>query len=152
MKTNIQSLIRICKKLDELGEYKESDNLFIKLSYYYQDQSDYTEERKVDFDEIEEEIKRDDKFNQVEKPNKLNKDYFALQGNTDEEKKVSIFSINNVDDATPGPAAVDPTSNSSSPSQGLAYGNASLNDYTYEETNEQNVDDGNAHLNRLPRR
>ena len=152
MKTSIQSLIRVCKKLDELGEYKESDNLFIKLSYYYPSTSDYTEERKVDFAEIEEEIKRDDKFNQVEKPNKLNKDYFSLQGNTDEEKKVSIFSINNVDDATPGPAAVDPTSAASSPSQGLAYGNASLNDYTYEATNEQNVEDGNAWKNRVPNR
>ena len=45
MKTSIQSLIRVCKKLDELGEYKESDNLFIKLSYYYPSTSDYTEER-----------------------------------------------------------------------------------------------------------
>ena len=132
--------------------YKKNSNFLKHIIKSIDDFNDICKERKVDFDEIEEEIKRDDKFNQVEKPNKLNKDYFSLQGNTDEEKKVSIFSINNVDDATPGPAAVDPTSAASSPSQGLAYGNATLNDYTYEATNEQNVSDGNAWKNRIPNR
>ena len=132
--------------------YKKNSNFLKHIIKSIDDFHDICKERKVDFAEIEEEIKRDDKFNQVEKPNKLNKDYFSLQGNTDEEKKVSIFSINNVDDATPGPAAVDPTSAASSPSQGLAYGNATLNDYTYEATNEQNVSDGNAWKNRIPNR
>jgi len=152
MKPNINSLIKICNILDKVGEYKISDNLFLKISYYYPDQSDYTGERKVDYEDIEQELTSDDKFRQTDKPNKVNKEYWTLPGNTDEEKAQSIFSINNTDDAVPGPAAVDPTSASSSPSQGLAYGDVSLNDYTYEATIEQNVQNGNAWKNRVPTR
>jgi hypothetical protein len=152
MRPNINSLIKICNILDKIGEFKKSDNLFLKISYYYPDQSDYTGERKVDYADIEQELQSDDKFRQTDKPNKVNKEYFPLPGNTDEEKAKSIFSINNKDDAVPGPAAVDPVSAASSPSQGLAYGDASLDDYTYEATNEQNVQDGNTWENRLPNR
>lgn len=152
MNTRINKIIKLCKYLDDLGQYKASDRVLVKLAYYYPGSSDYTGERWVKFEDIAPEIKRDDKFNQVEKPNKLKKEYYPLEGNTDEEKSQSIFSINNTDDAVPGPAAIDPASPASSPSQGLAYGNATLNDYTMKAKYDQNVQDGNAWKNRIPER
>jgi hypothetical protein len=66
MRPNINSLIKICNILDKVGEFKISDNLFLKISYYYPDQSDYTGERKVDYEDIEQELTSDDKLSSTQ--------------------------------------------------------------------------------------
>ena len=55
-------------------------------------------------------------------------------------------------DNVPGPAYVDPGNPASSPSMAISNGEDLNDKFSWEETYEKNVDDGNAWKNRIPNR
>ncbi len=69
---SIQTIIRICSRLDKKGHYSKADNLFEKIAQYYPQQS-VTQSPNVSlvpYDEIEEETKQNDYWRQKINPKK----------------------------------------------------------------------------------
>lgn len=152
MKANsIQTLIKLCSRLDKTGHYSESDLLFEKIAQYYPQQS-VTQSPNVSlvpFEEIEEETKQNDFWRQKINPRKLPKEYFDLGGEADGQ---NIEGQLHGPDSVPGPAYIDPGNPQSSPSMAVHSGE-DLNDrFSWEETYDKNVDEGNAWKNRIPNR
>ena len=134
--TSIQTIIKICSKLDKKGHYSKADNLFEKIAQYYPQQS-VTQSPNVSlvpYDEIEEETKQNDYWRQKINPRKIPKEYFDLGGEA------------------PGPAYIDPGNPASSPSMAIHSGEDLNDKFSWEETNGKNIDEGNAWKNRLPNR
>ena len=152
MKANsIQTLIKLCSRLDKTGHYSKSDLLFEKIAQYYPQQS-VTQSPNVSlvpFEEIEEETKQNDFWRQKINPRKLPKEYFDLGGEADGQ---SIEGQLHGPDSVPGPAYIDPGNPQSSPSMAIHSGEELNDKFSWEETYEKNVDEGNAWKNRIPNR
>jgi hypothetical protein len=152
MKANsIQTLIKLCSRLDKTGHYSESDLLFEKIAQYYPQQS-VTQSPNVSlvpFEEIEEETKQNDFWRQKINPRKLPKEYFDLGGEADGQ---NIEGQLHGPDSVPGPAYIDPGNPQSSPSMAIHSGEELNDKFSWEETYEKNVDEGNAWKNRIPNR
>jgi hypothetical protein len=149
--TSIQTIIRICSKLDKKGHYSKADNLFEKIAQYYPQQS-VTQSPNVSlvpFEEIEEETKQNDFWRQKINPRKLPKEYFDLGGEADGQ---NIEGQLHGPDNVPGPAYIDPGNPQSSPSMAIHSGEDLCDKFSWEETYEKNVDEGNAWKNRIPNR
>ena len=152
MKANsIQTLIKLCSRLDKTGHYSKADLLFEKIAQYYPQQS-VTQSPNVSlvpFEEIEEETKQNDFWRQKINPRKLPKEYFDLGGEADGQ---SIEGQLHGPDSVPGPAYIDPGNPQSSPSMAIHSGEDLCDKFSWEETYEKNVDEGNAWKNRIPYR
>lgn len=152
MKANlIQTLIKLCSRLDKTGHYSKSDLLFEKIAQYYPQQS-VTQSPNVSlvpFEEIEEETKQNDFWRQKINPRKLPKEYFDLGGEADGQ---NIEGQLHGPDSVPGPAYIDPGNPQSSPSMAIHSGEDLCDKFSWEETYEKNVDEGNAWKNRIPNR
>jgi hypothetical protein len=152
MKANsIQTLIKLCSRLDKTGHYSKADLLFEKIAQYYPQQS-VTQSPNVSlvpFEEIEEETKQNDFWRQKINPRKLPKEYFDLGGEADGQ---SIEGQLHGPDSVPGPAYIDPGNPQSSPSMAIHSGEDLCDKFSWEETYEKNVDEGNAWKNRIPNR
>ena len=152
MKANsIQTLMKLCSRLDKIGHYSKADLLFEKIAQYYPQQS-VTQSPNVSlvpYDEIEEETKQNDFWRQKINPRKLPKEYFDLGGEADGQ---SIEGQLHGPDSVPGPAYIDPGNPQSSPSMAIHSGEDLCDKFSWEETYEKNVDEGNAWKNRIPNR
>ena len=152
MKANsIQTLMKLCSRLDKIGHYSKADLLFEKIAQYYPQQS-VTQSPNVSlvpFEEIEEETKQNDFWRQKINPRKLPKEYFDLGGEADGQ---SIEGQLHGPDSVPGPAYIDPGNPQSSPSMAIHSGEDLHDKFSWEETYEKNVDEGNAWKNRIPNR
>jgi hypothetical protein len=152
MKANsIQTLMKLCSRLDKIGHYSKADLLFEKIAQYYPQQS-VTQSPNVSlvpFEEIEEETKQNDFWRQKINPRKLPKEYFDLGGEADGQ---SIEGQLHGPDSVPGPAYIDPGNPQSSPSMAIHSGEDLCDKFSWEETYEKNVDEGNAWKNRIPNR
>jgi hypothetical protein len=149
--TSIQTIIKICSKLDKKGYYSKADNLFEKVAQYYPQQS-ITQSPNVSlvpYEDIEEETKQNDFWRQKINPRKIPKEYFDLGGEADGQ---SIEGQLHGPDNVPGPAYIDPGNPASSPSMAISNGEDLTDKFSWEETYEKNVDDGNAWKNRIPNR
>jgi hypothetical protein len=147
----IQTLIKVCSKLDKTGHYSKADILFEKIAQYYPQQS-VTQSPNVSlvpYDEIEEETKQNDFWRQKINPRKIPKEYFDLGGEADGQ---SIEGQLHGPDNVPGPAYIDPGNPASSPSMAVHSGEDLCDKFSWEETYEKNVDEGNAWKNRIPYR
>lgn len=143
---NLRNSIKTAYALDRQGSYKASDFIFEKIAQYYVEQS-ITKNPNVylvEFEESEEEFKEGDKWRQTKKPNKIPKDYYDLGGEADGQ---NIEGLLNGPDNVPGPAYIDPGNPASSPSM-----SGGPDNFTWELTYQQNVDDGNSWKNRIPTR
>jgi hypothetical protein len=152
MKANsIQAIIKLCSRLGKTGHYSKSDLLFGKIAQYYPQQS-VTQSPNVSlvpYEEIEEETKQNDFWRQKINPRKIPKEYFDLGGEADGQ---SIEGQLHGPDNVPGPAYIDPGNPASSPSMAVHSGEDLCDKFSWEETYEKNVDEGNAWKNRIPYR
>jgi len=152
MKANsIQVLIKLCSRLDKTGHYSKADLLFERIAQYYPQQS-VTQSPNVSlvpYEEIEEETKQNDFWRQKINPRKIPKEYFDLGGEADGQ---SIEGQLHGPDNVPGPAYIDPGNPASSPSMAIHSGEDLCDKFSWEETYEKNVDEGNAWKNRIPYR
>jgi hypothetical protein len=80
---------------------------------------------------------------------KIPKEYFDLGGEADGQ---SIEGQLHGPDNVPGPAYIDPGNPASSPSMAISNGEDLTDKFSWEETYEKNVDEGNAWKNRIPYR
>ncbi len=151
MKKEFIILFKICKTLDSVGKYAQSDKIFNKFAQYYPQQSvtklPYV--HYVEYYEIEDEYKENDFFRQKIKPNRLVRDYFDLGGEADGP---NIEGMLHGPDSVPGPAYIDPGNPASSPSMAVHSGQDLCDKFSWEETYQKNVDEGNGWKNRLPYR
>ena len=144
--SEIEFLIKKAKILDSLGKFKESDNLFVKISQYYPEQS-LTKNPSVQYfemDDIADEYEENEKNYRTKKPNLRVPEYHSFNIGEDEENLEGKL---NGPDSVPGPAYVDPGNLASSPSMA-----GDVDCFTWEETYEKNVEDGNGWKNRIPLR
>ena len=144
--SQINNLIKKAKILDSIGKYKESDALFVKLSQYYVEQS-VTKVPSVQYfemDEIADEYEENEKNYRTKKPNLRVPEYMDLGVGEDEENMEGKL---HGPDSVPGPAYIDPGNLASSPSMA-----GDVDCFTWEETYEKNVDEGNGWKNRIPLR
>lgn len=143
----IQRFIRIARKLDLDGEYKKSDLIFVRLSQYYPEQS-LTKSpmvQYVEFDDdsvLQDEMTENEQNYRKKKPNLVVKEYYDLGGEAD---GANLEGLLNGPDSVPGPAYIDPGNLASSPSMA-----GDVDGFTYEETYQKNVDEGNSWKNRIP--
>ena len=149
MKANsIQTLIKLCSRLDKTGHYSKADLLFERIAQYYPQQS-VTQSPNVSlvpYEDIEEETKQNDFWRQKINPRKIPKEYFDLGGEADGQ---SIEGQLHGPDNVPGPAYIDPGNPASSPSMAVHSGEDLCDKFSWEETYEKNVDEGNAWKNRI---
>ena len=148
---SIQTIIKICSRLDKSGEYLKSDKLFEKIAQYYPQQS-ITQSPNVSlvpYEEIEEETKQNDYWRQKINPRKVPKEYMDLGGEAD---GANIEGQLHGPDNVPGPAYVDPGNPASSPSMAIHSGEDLCDKFSWEETYQKNVDEGNSWKNRIPNR
>jgi len=143
----IIKIIDLAHKLDDLGLYKSSDNLFIKISQYYPQQSitKVPMVNYVEFDDLEDEFKDNQVNYYKKKPNLVVKQYFDLTDEDDVEEGMNIEALLHGPDSVPGPAYIDPGNLASSPSMA-----GDVDGFTYEETYQKNKDEGNGWKNRIP--
>ena len=97
--TSIQTIIKICSKLDKKGYYSKADNLFEKVAQYYPQQS-ITQSPNVSlvpYEDIEEETKQNDFWRQKINPRKIPKEYFDLGGEADGQSIEGQLGIKNSD-------------------------------------------------------
>jgi hypothetical protein len=148
---SIQKIIKICSTLDRRGEYLISDNLLKKVAQYYPQQS-VTQSPNVSlvpYDELEEEYKQNDYWRQKINPRKVPKEYRDLGGEAD---GANIEGQLHGPDNVPGPAYVDPGNPVSSPSMAVHSGEDLDDKFSWDETYQKNVDEGNIWKNRIPNR
>lgn len=140
----LKNFIKIANKLDEIGKYDSSDKLFIKISQYYVEQSltKVPAVQYVEYDELEDEFRENEKNYRKKKPNLVVKQYFDLGGESD---GLNLEGLLNGPDSVPGPAYIDPGNLASSPSMA-----GDVDCFTWEETYQKNKDEGNSWKNRIP--
>ena len=77
----LSEFIKLAKHLDSVGKFKEADNLLIKISNYYPEQSQ-TKTKDISYfewDETTEEQFKDNDTNYItKKPNLLQKEYYHI--------------------------------------------------------------------------
>lgn len=148
---SIYKIIKICSTLDRRGKYLISDNLLEKVAQYYPQQS-VTQSPNVSlvpYDELEEEYKQNDYWRQKINPRKVPKEYRDLGGEAD---GANIEGQLHGPDNVPGPAYVDPGNPVSSPSMAVHSGEDLDDKFSWDETYQKNVDEGNIWKNRIPNR
>ena len=143
----LHKLIKVARNFDLSGNYKASDSIFIKLSQYYPEQSltKVPMVQYVEFDDdsvLDSEMRDNEENYRKKKPNLVVKQYFDLGGEADGQ---NIEGLLNGPDSVPGPAYIDPGNLASSPSMA-----GDVDGFTYEETYQKNVDEGNSWKNRIP--
>lgn len=143
----LRKLIKVARNFDLSGNYKASDSIFIKLSQYYPEQSltKVPMVQYVEFDDdsvLDSEMRDNEENYRKKKPNLVVKQYFDLGGEADGQ---NIEGLLNGPDSVPGPAYIDPGNLASSPSMA-----GDVDCFTYEETYQKNVDEGNSWKNRIP--
>jgi hypothetical protein len=149
MPSKFEILLILADKLDDLGFYKSSDNLFVKIAQYYPQQSltKVPVVHYVEFDELEDEFK-DNQINYYKKkPNWVVKEYLDLTSEDDVEEGMNLEALLHGPDSVPGPAYVDPGNLASSPSMA-----GDVDFFTWEETYEKNKEEGHGWKNRIPYR
>jgi hypothetical protein len=151
MNKQFNILLKVCKELDNKGKFAQSDKIFNKIAQYYPQQSvtKVPHVNYVEYEEIEDEYKENDFFRQKIKPNRFIRDYFDLGGEADGP---NIEGMLHGPDSVPGPAFVDPGNPASSPSMAIQSGDDIDDRFSWEETYQKNVEDGNGWKNRLPYR
>lgn len=143
----LRKLIKVASNFDLSGNYKASDSIFIKLSQYYPEQSltKVPMVQYVEFDDdsvLDSEMRDNEENYRKKKPNLIVKQYFDLGGEADGQ---NIEGLLHGPDSVPGPAYIDPGNLASSPSMA-----GDVDCFTYEETYQKNVDEGNSWKNRIP--
>lgn len=149
MPSNLIKFLKLSQKLDDLGYYKSSDNLFIKISQYYPQQSvtKVPSVQYIEYDELEDEFKDNQENYYKKKPNLVVKQYFDLTDEDDCEEGMNIEALLHGPGDVTGPAYIDPGNLASSPSMA---GDVYM--FTWEETYQKNKDEGNGWKNRIPMR
>lgn len=149
MPSSLSKLLKIAKKLDDLGYYKSSDNLFIKISQYYPQQSvtKVPSVQYIEYDELEDEFKNNQENYYKKKPNLVVKQYFDLTDEDDQVDGMNIEALLHGPGDVSGPAYIDPGNLASSPSMA-----GDVDMFTYEETYQKNKEEGNGWKNRIPLR
>lgn len=147
---NYKNLIKIIKKaenLDKSGEFKKSDDIFIKLSQYYVEQSvtKVPSVQYVKYEDLEDEYKENQIYYYKNKPNLVVKQYFDLTNEDDKKDGMNIEALLHGPDSVPGPAYIDPGNLASSPSMA-----GDVSSFTWEETYQKNKDEGHGWKNRIP--
>jgi len=151
MNKQFSILLKVCSNLDQSGLVTASDKLFNKFAQYYPQQSvtKVPNVHYVEYDEIEDEYKENDFWRQRINPRKIPKEYRDLGGEADGQ---NIEGLLHGPDNVPGPAYVDPGNPASSPSMAVHSGDDLGDKFSWEETYQKNVDEGNGWKNRLPNR
>jgi hypothetical protein len=144
-------ILKVCSTLDRNGKFATSDKLFNRFAQYYPQQSvtKVPHVNYVEYDEIEDEYKENDFWRQRINPRKIPKEYRDLGGEADGQ---NIEGLLHGPDNVPGPAYVDPGNPASSPSMAIHSGEDLHDKFSWEETYQKNVDEGNGWKNRLPNR
>jgi hypothetical protein len=144
-------ILKACSTLDRNGKFATSDKLFNRFAQYYPQQSvtKVPHVHYVEYDEIEDEYKENDFWRQRINPRKIPKEYRDLGGEADGQ---NIEGLLHGPDNVPGPAYVDPGNPASSPSMAIHSGEDLHDKFSWEETYQKNVDEGNGWKNRLPNR
>lgn len=147
-KINLSEFVKISKHLDYMGNFKDADKLFVKISNYYPEQSQ-TKTKDISYfewDETTDEQFQDNNRNYIEKkPNLIQKEYFNLGDGTDPKKKdeLSQEGLLNGPSGVTGPAYIDPGNLASSPSM-----SGGVDNFTWDEV----YDEDHPEYNRVPRR
>lgn len=140
---DLLKIIKIAKHFDNVGQYKKADDIFLKLSSYYPEQS-ITKQKDIqlfEWDEVvDEQFKENDTNYITKKPNLRVPEYFDLGGEADGE---NIEGLLNGPDSVPGPAYIDPGNVASSPSMA-----GDLDYFLWDEVRDEN----HPEYNRIPRR
>ena len=144
-------ILKVCSTLDRYGKFATSDKLFNKFAQYYPQQSvtKVPHVNYVEYEEIEDEYKENDFWRQRVNPRKIPKEYRDLGGEADGQ---NIEGLLHGPDNVPGPAYVDPGNPASSPSMAIHSGEDLCDKFSWEETYQKNVDEGNSWKNRIPNR
>lgn len=141
----LSDFVKLAKHLDSVGNFKEADNLFIKLSYYGTEQSQ-TKNKDISYFEwdetTDEQFKDNDENYITKKPNLLQKEFYNIGEGTDPDKKdeLSIQGLLNGPSGS-GIAGIDPGNLASSPSMA-----GDLDYFSWKEAYEENPN------TRVPRR
>jgi hypothetical protein len=145
---NLSEFIRLAKHLDKIGDFKKADNLYIKISNYYPEQSQ-TKTKDINYfewDETTDEQFKDNNEAYIEKkPNLLQKEYYDLGDGSDPKKKdeLNTQALLNGPSGVKGPAAIDPGNLASSPSM-----SGGVDNFKWDEV----YDEDHPEYNRIPRR
>lgn len=150
-RSEIVRLLKLAYTLDKSGNFRASDKITFKLTkvaqYYGNFMSTSTENRVVPFDDTEEDVEIDAK--------RLDKqDVFRVPESKDDE--ASNPELFNIQAQLNGPSGYGITYEDPAPESkniGLSdnVSRGDLSEFLFKNTYEQNVSDGNGHLNRNPR-
>lgn len=155
MKSNfVASRIKLAHNLDKIGLYKASDNIFSELLKIAQIIPDFTSTKhdivgKVPYADLEEEFENADRA-RLDKQDRFRSPDYYDDGESDEPDEQNTEAKLHGPSGT-GIAYVDPGPSTKSAGMDESANDGSLDNFTYENTYEQNVADGKGYLNRIPR-
>ena len=155
MKSNfVASRVKLAHKLDEAGLYRASDKVFSELLKYAQITPQFSVTKhdyvgKVPYDELEDEFENADRA-RLDKQDRFRSPDYYDDGESDEPDEQNTEAKLHGPSGT-GIAYVDPGPTTKSTGMDESAHNGSLENFTFENTYEQNVADGKGYLNRIPR-
>lgn len=150
----VASRIKLAHKLDMAGLYRASDNVFFELLKYAQitpffstTKNDYV--AKVPYKELEGEFENADRA-RLDKQDRFRSPDYYDDGESDEYDEQNTEARLHGPSGT-GIAYVDPGPTTKSTGMDQSANDGTLDNFKFENTYEQNVADGKAYLNRIPR-
>ena len=150
----VASRIKLAHKLDMAGLYRASDNVFSELLKYAQITPQFSVTKhdyvgKVPFSELEDEFEEADHA-RLDKQDRFRSPDYYDDGESDEPDEQNTEAKLHGPTGT-GIAYIDPGPTTKSVGMDESAHDGSLDNFTFENTYEQNVADGKGYLNRIPR-
>jgi hypothetical protein len=155
MKSNfVASRIKLAHNLDKIGLYKASDNIFSELLRMAQITPSFSVTKhdyvgKVPYGDLEDEFEDADNA-RLDKQDRFRSPDYYDDGESDEPDEQNTEAKLHGPSGT-GIAYVDPGPTTKSVGMDESANDGSLDNFTFENTYEQNVADGKGYLNRIPR-
>ena len=150
----VASRIKLAYNLDKAGLYKASDNIFSELLKMAQITPQFSVTKhdyvgKVPYSDLEDEFENADRA-RLDKQDRFRSPDYYDDGESDEPDEQNTEAKLHGPSGT-GIAYIDPGPTTKAPGMDESANDGSLDNFTWEETYQKNVDDGNGHLNLIPR-
>ena len=150
----VASRIKLAYNLDKAGLYKASDNIFSELLKMAQITPQFSVTKhdyvgKVPYGDLEDEFEEADHA-RLDKQDRFRSPDYYDDGESDEPDEQNTEAKLHGPSGT-GIAYVDPGPSTKSVGMDESANDGSLDNFTFENTYEQNVADGKGYLNRIPR-
>jgi hypothetical protein len=162
MPKSIAQKIKLAALFDKQGKYKKSDRItsdLVRMAQYYTrfDVNKHDHVFQVPYDDLESEFENADEA-RLDKMQRLTPpDSYQLESEVEEVATVGLSlegqlsELNGEASFTGGITYIDPGPTTKAPGMDESANDGSLDNFTWEETYQKNVDDGKGYLNLIPR-